>query len=363
MSATSPHSAAHNGPHGAQTSESSLDRRRSQFRAELLDKVYEPVHDELERVGMNLRDMSRDETPFLAELLDHVLDDSGKRVRPALTLLASKFHPNDGRGVEIMATAVELLHVATLIHDDTVDDSDVRRGKATVSSRWGRNKAILLGDFLLASSSTLICDTGHLRVIRRFSEVTVELSSGELHEMDEAYNPMQSRELYMRRIHRKTASLFSAATEAGAVLSGASEPAVEALKEYGLNLGMAFQIVDDILDFDGTSEEVGKPVGSDLGQGIVTLPAILAMERHPDDNPILTLYRDPLDDAASKRPVDQESLKRAIELVQGSSVLEESYAVADQFCDKALASLGPLERNAARDSLEMLVGYLVRRRS
>ena len=363
MPSPSSRQTASKGPNRPGAEGSSSSRSRSQFRAELLDHVYEPVREGLERVSQSLQGLSRDETPFLAELLDHVLDNSGKRVRPALTLLASKFHPNDGRDAEMMAGAVELLHIATLIHDDTVDDSDFRRGKATVSSRWGRNKAILLGDFLLATSTTFICETGNLRVIHRFSEVAVQLSSGELHEMDEAYDSKQSREKYMRRIHRKTASLFSSAAEAGAVLSGASEQIVTALNEYGYNLGMAFQIVDDILDFDGTREEVGKPVGNDLALGIVTLPAILAVERYPEDNPIVTLFRDPWDEEDLRRPVDEDSLRQAIELIQNSTVLEESYAVADEFCDKALDSLVTLEENPSRDSLEMLVRYLVRRRS
>ena len=244
------------GSEGTDDSLSGLSQSRSQFRSELLDHVYEPVRKGVERVGENLRSLGRDETPFLAELLDNVLENAGKRVRQALTLLASNFHPHDGPNTVTMATAVEILHVATLIHDDTIDNSDFRRGKATVSSRWGRNKAILLGDYLLATSTTFICDTGNLRVIRRFSEIAVELSSGELHEMDESYDAAQTREKYMRRIYRKTASLISGAAEAGAVLSGASEDIIQALTDYGYNLGMAFQIIDDILDFDATREEV-----------------------------------------------------------------------------------------------------------
>ena len=339
------------------------EHSRSQFQNELLDRVYEPVRDGLKLVRQNLEGLRRDQTPFLSELLDHVLDEPGKQVRPAVTLLAGNFHPHNGSGVEAMATGVELLHIATLIHDDTIDESDFRRGKATVSSRWGRNKAILLGDYLLAFSTTFVCDTGNLRVIRQFSELAVELSSGELHEMDEAYNAMQTRAKYLRLIYRKTASLFMAATEAGAVLSDAPEDVVQELRRYGYNLGMAFQIVDDILDFDGTREEVGKPVGNDLAHGIVTLPAILALEQHPDDNPIVALFRDPWDDDNLTRPIDQESLKQAIKLIQSSTAIEDSYVVADEFCRRALDSLANLQPNWSRDSLENLVHFLDRRRS
>ena len=321
--------------------------------APVLGHVYEPIREGLERVNDNLRSLTGNESPFLAELLAHVLAPPGKGVRPALTLLAAGFHPNEGREAELMASAVELLHIATLIHDDTVDGSDVRRGRATVSRIWGRNAAVLLGDYVFAISATLVCDVGNIRVIRRFSETLLELSLGELREMADAHDWSQTREQYLHRIYRKTASLFTAAGEAGAILSGAPEQIVQALKEYGCNLGMAFQIVDDILDLDGTAEEVGKPVGSDLAHGIATLPAIVAMERNPNDNPFLAL---------SRRPGDPEGLRRAVELLRDPSIIEESYVVADRFCRRALESLAELDRNPSRDSLEALVDYVVKRR-
>ena len=323
-------------------------------RSELLRRVHEPVKDGLERVKENLRGLSGTHSPFLSELLDHVLLTTGKRARPALTLLAANFHPNDGHKAEIMAAAVELLHIATLIHDDTVDNSDIRRGKATVSSLWGRNAAVLLGDYVFATSATYVCDTGNIRVIRRFSETIMELSSGELHEMAAAYDWKQSRQQYMQRIYNKTASLFTTAGEAGALLSGASEPTIQALKGYAYNVGMAFQIVDDILDLDATSQEVGKPVGNDLAQGIMTLPAIIAMERRPDDNPIPYLFRS---------PGDEKRLSQALEFIQDPSIIEAAYGVAQEFSHKALECLSALERNPSRASLELLVSYVLKRRS
>ena len=320
--------------------------------AERLDRVYAPVREDLDRVNGKLRDLTDAQSPYLAQLLDHVLDTTGKRVRPAITLLASKFHPHDGRASLIMASAVELLHIATLIHDDTVDNSDIRRGKATVSRIWGRNAAVLLGDYIFATSATFVCDTGNIRVIRRFSETIMELSSGELNEMAGAYNVEQTREQYFKRIYDKTASLFTTAAESGAVLSGASEDKVQALRAYGYNLGMAFQIADDIMDFEGSSEEIGKPVGSDLAQGILTLPTLIAIERNPGDNPISTLCR---------RPADAEALRQAVELVQDPTIMEEAFAVADRFSRKALDSLATVVPDGARDSLEGLVSFLVRR--
>ena len=315
--------------------------------------IYRPIQDGLARVEDNLTQMADRRFSFMGQLLNHVLESEGKRIRPALTLLASDFHPHDRKITEIMATAVELLHIATLVHDDTVDNSDIRRGKATVSSQWGRNVAILVGDYIFAASATLVCDTGDIRVIRRFSETIMELSTGELQELAEVYNCDQTMEGYLDRIHGKTASLFTTAGESGAILSGAPEDTVQSLKDYSHNLGMAFQIVDDILDFESTSEEVGKPVGNDLSRGIVTLPAMIAMRRYPDDNPISALFRS---------PHDREQMRRAVEMVLEPPNLAEAHAVAEEYGRKALDALRTSPQTPSRESLEELVAYILSRR-
>ena len=315
--------------------------------------IYGPIQEGLARIEDNLKNVATDRFPFLERLLSHIFETEGKRLRPTITLLASSFYPQGVHRSEIMGTAVELLHIATLIHDDTVDDSDIRRGKSTLSSLWGRNAAVLVGDFVFASSATFVCDTGNIRVIRRFSETIMELSSGELREMADAYKFDQTMDRYLERVRDKTASLFATAGESGALLSDAPEDVVQALKEYSHNLGMAFQIIDDILDLRGTQDEVGKPVGHDISHGILTLPAIFAIQRYPDDNPIPLLFQD---------PHDPNYLARAVDIIQNSGVLDDSYAVADDFCRKALDRLSALPKHPSRDSLEELVSYVLTRR-
>lgn len=312
--------------------------------------AYASVADQLNRVRTRLLELADGQAPFVTELLGHVLDTSGKWVRPAITLLSSGFHPNDGTQSETMAVAVEMLHLASLVHDDTVDNALIRRGKATVGSIWGRNAAVLVGDFIFATSAVFVCDTGNLRVIRRFSETIKELSSGELEEMAGAYNYQCTRDEYFKRIYGKTASLFRTSSESGAVLSGALDDQVAALNDFGYNLGMAFQITDDILDFEGSSEETGKPVGNDLSQGILTLPAIIAIERCPEDNPVIEFCH---------RSGDREVLAAAVNLCQESSIMEEASEVADHYTKIALESLVLLGRNESRDALEELVTALV----
>ncbi len=318
-----------------------------------MERFYEPVQAQLDRVRKGLRQLASDQDEYLTEPLEHVLRTSGKGLRPTVTLLAALLHPNDGRNAELMAAAVELLHVASLIHDDTVDDSDLRRGLATVSSLWGKNAAVLVGDYVFAASATYVCDTGNVHVIRRFAETIMSLSRGELQEMACAFQTTQTREIYLKRIQDKTASLFTTAAESGAILGGASRDEVDALKSYGFNVGMSLQIVDDILDFDATREEVGKPVGADLAQGIMTMPTIIAVETGPADNPVLTSLR---------HPGDADSLAMAVQLAQDPAIIDASYAAANSYSLAAIKSLAALDPGPARDSLEQLARYVIDRR-
>jgi geranylgeranyl pyrophosphate synthase len=285
--------------------------------------------------------------------LDYTLKSGGKRIRPALVLLSGKFYHYDPNYLLPMATAVEVLHTATLVHDDVVDNSLVRRGYPTVNKVWGEDKAILLGDYLLAKSQELVAETQNLRVVRLFAQTFMALSGGELNQAFNPFNLEQTRQQYRQRISAKTASLISLATESGAILSQAPEGSVEALKQYGHNLGIAFQIVDDILDFIGTEEEMGKPTGSDLAQGTLTLPAMFLLERYPEDNPVRRLFQN--EDR-------QKNIGLAMELVRNSSIPQECYAVASDYCAKACQNLSLLPDDASRRSLIQLAEYVVKRR-
>lgn len=317
--------------------------------------IYAPVQDRLDKVEQRLTELAGVKFPFLSRMLTHVYGSTGKRARPAITLLAASFHPHDEYTSEVMATAVELLHIATLIHDDTVDESDTRRGRATISSMYGKDIAVLVGDYVFASSATFVCDTGHVGVIRRFSETIMELSSGELHERVSAHDPGQTLEGYHHRIYNKTASLFSTSGETGAILSGAPDEQVAALKEYSRELGMAFQIVDDILDFQGDEDEIGKPVGSDLANGIMTLPAFIARESSPEENPIDAYLRD--------SGGDDTLLAEAVEMVRQPEIINAAYDEAARRCETARQALGVLPQTPSRDSLEYLLDYVLKRRS
>ena len=315
--------------------------------------IYEPVQEGLGMVDDKLISFARVDFPWLAEPLAYVLESSGKRVRPGITLLAGKFFQYDLDTLVPMATSIELFHNATLVHDDAVDNAMLRRGKTAVNSLWGDGVAVLLGDYLFSLAADLVCSIGNFRVMSMFAKTLTEISGGQLRETFSAYGWKQNRESYYEQIYSKTASLFAAATGTGAVLSDAPEEAVSALTSYGKNLGMAFQVVDDILDFTGNEGELGKPVGSDLLQGTLTLPVILLMEQRPQDN---------IRQRLAEKPGDQEWVSRVIEMVRNSSILEECYQIAGGFSSQACRDLEALPENASRGSLLDLADYVVERR-
>ena len=315
--------------------------------------TFEPVREGLGQVEETLRSYSQDDDfPFLSELLDYVLDSPGKRIRPAIVLLSFRFHPHDPITAVRMAAAVEMLHVATLVHDDTIDKAAVRRGLPTVSSRWGKDVAVLLGDYVFSTGIALVCDAVNVRVVRLFSETIMALSAGELREYMTTYNWQLTREQYWKRIKDKTASLFSAASEAGGIVSGAPENHVQALKTYGYNLGMAFQIIDDILDFEGDEKVMGKPVGSDLTQGIMTMPAILLSERYPHENSIQAAFDD---------RDNPHKLRAAVEMIRSSGIIQEAGGIAEVFAQEARESLNELPDIPARDALIDLTHFVTER--
>ena len=318
-----------------------------------LSAIYKPVREDLVKVEKELELVSKVDFPWLAELLGYSLKSEGKAIRPALTLLAGKLYHYHLDNLLPMAMATELLHVATLIHDDAIDKSPVRRSKPTVYKVWGEDKAVLLGDYLFAKAGELTTVTQNIRVVKLFTQTLRVIATGELAQIFDAYNLEQTYQQYIQRISNKTAALFILAVESGAVLSEAPEVSIKILNEYGYNLGIAFQIVDDILDFIGTEKEVGKPIGSDLAQGTLTLPSMLLLERYPEDNPVKRLFQN---------RDRQEEIKLAIEQVRDSSIIEECYTVASDYCDRACRRLILLPDNASRQSLTETANYVIRRK-
>lgn len=316
-------------------------------------EIFAPIESDLKNVEVVLRDYARAEFGPLAEVIETTIGSGGKRIRPALVLLSARFHSVDQENLYRLSVAVELLHVATLIHDDLLDNSSMRRGTPTISSRWDEKATVLAGDFMLAKSAKISAQVGNFEVMSIFADAVMAICEGEIRQDFNSHSKSTNRTDYYDRIHAKTASLFAACTESAAVLSKAPDVERRALRDYGYNLGMAFQIADDVLDFVGTEREVGKPVGSDLRQGVVTLPTIYFYEQD--------VRREALTPIFSHNGHSPEDLDRVIEWIRTSPSIQAAHAEARQFADKAQLALQVLPNQLYRNALWQLANYVVER--
>jgi heptaprenyl diphosphate synthase/octaprenyl-diphosphate synthase len=289
----------------------------------------------------------------LSEMLGMVLGGGGKLLRPALALLSGRFGEYNLDLLVPLAASVELLHTATLVHDDVIDTADTRRGRPTVNSSFHNSTTVMVGDFLFAHAADQAVKTDSLRVVQLFAKTLMVMATGEIRQDMAAYDSRQTIRDYLNRIGGKTASLFSTACEGGAVVSKASEEWIAALRDYGYNFGMAFQVVDDILDFTGDEAEMGKPVGSDLMQGTLTLPSLLLMERFPEDNPVQKYFAKP----------GKDRLAQAVDMIRDLGIAEESYEMARDFCARANEAISVLPDGPDRATLTELTEYILERRS
>lgn len=291
----------------------------------------------------------------LAENVLALIKSGGKRLRPALTILASKFYPADDEKVILAAASVEMLHTATLIHDDLIDNASVRRGLPTLNSLWPTAAVVLAGDHVFARAASFAARTGNPRIVRIFAETLKTICDGELRQIFGAYGWPQKAEDYYYRIYAKTASLFAAAAEAGSVLSQAPEHIIQTLRRYGEKLGTAFQIVDDVLDFIGNEGVMGKPTGSDLRQGTVTLPVFHYIQCGGDEE----LLHQALKGLGEER---EQAIRELVKKVRNSPAIEKSLDKARQFIDEAKEALSPLPDNQYRRAMMELADFVVERR-
>ncbi len=323
---------------------------RSRSPRSRLPKVLEGVRDDLSRLEAHLRHDAEIQHPALRQLLEWVLESGGKRMRPALVFAVSRLGDPAPEPVLALAAAVETLHTATLVHDDLVDSSLVRRGMPTLNTRWSAGATVLAGDWLFARAAGFAAATSNVRVMEIFSRTLGTMTAGELRQLF-GRTGVPTREEYEYRIYAKTGSLFEAAAEAAGVLTVGDDAPVHALAHYGRELGMAFQIVDDILDFTGDEARLGKPVGSDLRAGTVTLPVLL----HLASNPQAASW---LDNRAS----EGEEIERLVGSVRGNkAALDAAHRAAQTRVDGAIAAIEALPASGARDYLARIARYVVER--
>lgn len=302
-----------------------------------------------------LRSIATLDFPLVKEGIEAIIAAGGKRLRPAVLFLCASFHRYDLERLVPMAAAIELLHTASLVHDDTIDNALMRRGLPTLNALIDEGTTVLVGDFLFAKSAVLSTMGGMLRATRIFAESLVTISQGEIEQKFSSHHLGGSLDRYLQRIYSKTAVLFAAAGEIGAVLSEAPEDEVQRLRHYARQVGMAFQIVDDILDVHSTTEQLGKPAGGDLKQGTVTLPTMLFLETADEAS------REEVRRVIEGEDPDGSLLRAALENINASGALERANEMAQQYIDEAKASLSAFPDVPARQSLLDLADFAIQR--
>ncbi len=301
--------------------------------------------------------MASEHAPRIPEVTRHLVEAGGKRLRPILTLAAARLCGYEGRDHVKLASTVEFIHTATLLHDDVVDESGQRRGRPTANLLWDNKSSVLVGDYLFSRSFQLMVETGNLRVLDILANASAVIAEGEVLQLSTANDLSTGEDTYLTMIHGKTAALFAAATEVGGVIAGASERQVEALRAYGRALGMAFQIVDDVLDYGGSSAALGKNVGDDFREGKVTLPVLYAVEAERCDADAKAFWTRTIE----KRDQREGDLETALERLARTGALERSSAAALAYGDEARAALEELPACELRDALSGVAAFVVSR--
>ena len=290
---------------------------------------------------------------LINQIAEHIVGGGGKRLRPILVLLAAQACAYRGSDHVLLAAVVEFIHTATLLHDDVVDESDLRRGRKTANSLWGNAASVLVGDFLYSRSFQMMVEADDMRVMRILADTTNRIAEGEVLQLLNVHNPDVDEAAYLRVIERKTAVLFAAATQLGALLGGAPAAQENALAEYGLNLGFAFQIADDVLDYVSDAGTLGKNIGDDLAEGKATLPLIYAIERAA-----------PAQAASLRRAIETgglDSLDNIVDAIRDTGAIARTQARAQGYADKAKAALAGMPASTARAALLVLADYALNR--
>jgi len=331
--------------------------------------IFNLIQDDLERVEQKMREKPRltaylgsptlayestmyEPHPTLSAVIDHLIDSGGKRVRPALALLVSRIYPSEQEQILALAASVELLHTATLVHDDLIDGALLRRGNPTLNASWSSGATVLTGDYLYARAADLTAQIEHMRVMRLFAHTLMVICNGEVKQMFDKRIRLD-RQQYYERIYAKTAALFAVSTEAAGMLGNAPDPIVDALREYGKQLGMAFQIVDDVLDFIGDEEKMGKPAGSDLQAGLITLPTLYFLEQNADHELVNRI--------SNNGRLNNTLVQAAVKTVRESGAIEAALDEARQFVRRSQTALQALPPSAYRDALWELSDFCIDR--
>ncbi len=321
-----------------------------------IEKALEPIRDDLEKVDLEFRKNLESDVSIISAIGEYVLSSGGKRFRPILLILSAKLCGYQGDRHIPLASLVEFIHTATLLHDDVVDKAEIRRGSASANSKWGNEASVLVGDFLFTKSFSLLVEKGNWEIFQVLSRATTLMAEGELEELIRTDDISLTEEGYLSIITRKTASLISAASQVGAILANVSEEKKKALSRFGMDVGIAFQLMDDTLDYTSREEEFGKEIGIDLQRGKITLPLIYALGHcTPEEKAFIQ-------ETVEKASLTQEAFLRVAEIIERSHGIRYSCEKGKEYIDRAKRHLHLFEDSKFRQALFTLADYVIERR-
>ncbi|PTM98427.1 polyprenyl synthetase family protein [Mycoplana dimorpha] len=310
---------------------------------------------DMERVNQLILSKAGSDVQMIPEVANHLISSGGKRLRPMLTLAAASMFGYAGDHHVKLATSVEFMHTATLLHDDVVDESDLRRGKSTARTIWGNQASVLVGDFLLGQAFKMMVEVGSLEALDVLSSAATVIAEGEVLQLSVAKNMETTEDDYLEVIRAKTAALFAAAAEVGPIVANVGRSERNALRSYGMNLGLAFQLVDDALDYGGKAADLGKNVGDDFREGKITLPVILAWRRGTAED--RTFWRKAIEGGES----DEANLQHALGLITRYGGLSDTIARAQHYGTIARDALAPLPESPWKSALLEVIDFCVSR--
>ena len=320
-----------------------------------ISELYRDIQKDLSAVEKELQELTNSPNKIIAEISSFLSQNSGKRIRPALLILCAKLCGYPGEEHITMSGLVETIHTASLLHDDIIDNSDTRRGRESVHSRWGPNITVLLGDYLYIKTIGKSLLSEHEQIVKILTDVSSKMIEGELDEYYVSWNPDIDEQDYLDIIDKKTASLFSVSCQIGGILGNVNVKEENILADFGTSLGMTFQIIDDLLDYTGDERTLGKPVLSDLREGRITLPLIYTLQNDGRKN------RDRILELLKKKALDKSSLEDILQTVQSNGALDYTYRKAEKFSDRSKELLQQLPPSVHREVLSLFPEFVLSR--
>lgn len=318
-----------------------------------INELYRDIQKDLSAVEKKLQELTKSPNKIIAEISSFLSQNSGKRIRPALLILCAKLCGYSGKEHITMSSLVETIHTASLLHDDIIDNSDTRRGRESVHTKWGPNITVLLGDYLYIKTIGKSLHSEHSQVVQILTDVSSKMIEGELDEYYVSWNPRIDEQAYLDIIDKKTAALFSVSCQIGGILGNANAVEENILADFGTALGMTFQIIDDLLDYTGDERTLGKPILSDLREGRITLPLIYTLQNDGKKS------RDYILDLLKMKELDPSSLEEIIQTVQANGALDYTYRKAEEYSEKAKRLLQQMPRGVHRDALSLFPDFVL----